>query len=507
MSDIKKIHTFAVKWFEKFRDPDINHQEITEHYMGDECAALGFEMDCGNAFAEKYGDASHDHEALDRIIEEITDIPLLGSAIFSQWRYFNHWAMGGEDILRFENRAWFLTALGRLIVLTGDNPHVFSGFPQKIRIVSNNICYGPAPQPDDEVEQHLTINSSGGVWFSAYNYGTNGLKYSMSRAKNFHIDKSAAATILNAVAEYFSGEYDVDYVTDIGGWEMDITNTEGSVYKMKGSLCGRFDVDGTDLSDLIRRTLDMDDLLVFDGRARSDIIERVTLDYTHAIIVNNQLADGGCEHQKLSFSEKLVIDRRSGALEYIRKMGAGITTQKMFIPDGIANLLDDIDENELFGDIPGEPEDIIDTPDDTSEYTLTVDFKSGVQQVMKGTYDKYGLPEDWGGFVKAINNFMYEYNFTDIFAPSVYNAARRRRSDIIYCSVEFDEGYNSYYYITEDDSIKVGDRVIVPAGKNNHESVVEVVKVEYFQPENVPLPLEKTKHIIRKCTQDEENIE
>lgn len=53
--------------------------------------------------------------------------------------------------------------------------------------------------------------------------------------------------------------------------------------------------------------------------------------------------------------------------------------------------------------------------------------------------------------------------------------------------------------MTDDDSIKVGDFVLVPAGKDNHEAVVEVVNIEYFSEENTPLPIEKTKHIIRKC--------
>ena len=90
------------------------------------------------------------------------------------------------------------------------------------------------------------------------------------------------------------------------------------------------------------------------------------------------------------------------------------------------------------------------------------------------------------------------YDFTDVLSPSMYDRAKRRKSDIIYCSVEFEEGYTSYYYITDDDSIEPGDRVVVPAGRDNHEAVVEVVKVEYFQPENVPLPVEKTKHILCK---------
>lgn len=42
---------------------------------------------------------------------------------------------------------------------------------QKIRIISNNICYGPEPSQKDEVEQHLTISANGRVVLSRYNYG------------------------------------------------------------------------------------------------------------------------------------------------------------------------------------------------------------------------------------------------------------------------------------------------------------------------------------------------
>lgn len=88
----------------------------------------------------------------------------------------------------------------------------------------------------------------------------------------------------------------------------------------------------------------------------------------------------------------------------------------------------------------------------------------------------------------------------EVLDPSVYGKAKRRKSEYIFCSVTFDDGYKSYYYLTDDDSIEVGDFVLVPAGKDNHEAVVEVVNIEYFSEENVPLPIEKTKRIIRKCT-------
>lgn len=80
---------------------------------------------------------------------------------------------------------------------------------------------------------------------------------------------------------------------------------------------------------------------------------------------------------------------------------------------------------------------------------------------------------------------------------------KHHQSESIFCSVAFDEGCKSYYYLTDDDSIEVGDFVIVPAGKDNHEVVAEVVNIEYFSEENVPLPVEKTKRIIRKRTDDD----
>lgn len=91
------------------------------------------------------------------------------------------------------------------------------------------------------------------------------------------------------------------------------------------------------------------------------------------------------------------------------------------------------------------------------------------------------------------------YSLGERLDPSVYSKAKRRKSEYIFCSVTFDEGYKSYYYLTEDDSIEVGDFVLVPVDKDNHEAVVEVVNIEYFSEENVPLFVKKTKPVIGKC--------
>ena len=65
----------------------------------------------------------------------------------------------------------------------------------------------------------------------------------------------------------------------IGDWNMELTNTEGKTYKFRGSLCSEFVVQGVDLSDLLRNSLDMPDLYVFDGNNNPDIVNRIEVFY------------------------------------------------------------------------------------------------------------------------------------------------------------------------------------------------------------------------------------
>ena len=506
MADMKQIHDFAVKWCDKFRDQNINYIELVDHYMADDCDTLGFEMDCGHAFSEKYGNAANNHEALDRIIDDVTDIPLLGSAIYSQWRYFNHWAYTGAEILEPQNRAWFILALSRLALLSGENPFIFQGTLKKMRIVSNNICYGPMPEPDEEVEQHLTINNEGRVWFSGYNYGYGGERYEKARSKNFKIDKSAADNLFGAIAAYFSNEYTEIFATDIGDWVMELTNTEGITYKFRGSLCAEFDYEGTDLSDLVRDTVGMDDLYVFDGNCKPDMINKITLDYHRVTKIKpgQKPEDADWEFVTWDYTERLIIDRTTETLEHIQNIGTGCKVSRKYeIEGGIESLLENFDAEDLFTRTEGNPDDVIDTPNETKDYTITIEYKKNPPRTIMGSYDKNGLPEDFSDFAETVFDFIRFYGLGEILDPSVYGKAKRRKSEYIFCSVTFDEGYKSYYYLTEDDSIEIGDFVLVPAGKDNHEAVVEVVNIEYLSEENVPLPIEKTKRIIRKCADED----
>ena len=70
-------------------------------------------------------------------------------------------------------------------------------------------------------------------------------------------------------------------------------------------------------------------------------------------------------------------------------------------------------------------------------------------------------------------------------------------TDYIYLSVEFSHGGQTYYYRTDDDSVSEGDVVIVPVGDGT-EKKARVIDVECFKEDNVPMPLEEVKYILRK---------
>lgn len=288
---------------------------------------------------------------------------------------------------------------------------------------------------------------------------------------------------------------------------MTITNTEGKPYHFKGSLCCDFYVDGVDLSDLIRDTLDMLDLFVFDGNYKPDRVDKITIDYHRVTKIKPKVPiSDTVEYCTWDYSEQLVIDRETETLEHTQRVGSGcIITRKYYVQEGVIGLLDDLDADCLFEHIVGNAPDVITDPLETKDYEITVEFKKRPQLVIKGTYDKNGLPSDFPELAEDILDFMQFYGIGEILNPSVYMKAKRKTNDYIFCSVEFSESGKSYYYITEDDTLKIGDDVLVPVGNDGRTAIVKIINIEYFPEDKVPFPLEKAKSIIGKCTEDELN--
>ena len=134
---------------------------------------------------------------------------------------------------------------------------------KKLRLISNNICYGPCPDADEEVEQHLTIISDGRVWFSRYNYGLGDGKYELAEKKQLNIGKDIAVDILAFTKKYFDEKGIVMKCTDVGIWELFLTDENDAKYTIDG--CVVPDDYTSEISNYIRERLPLENLFLFDG--------------------------------------------------------------------------------------------------------------------------------------------------------------------------------------------------------------------------------------------------
>lgn len=375
---------------------------------------------------------------------------------------------------------------------------IFCGTLKKIRIDSNNVCYGPCPLEDEETEQHLTINDQGRVWLTRLAFGGKTIE-----RKNFKIDAKVARNLLNAYRERFSQERDIYFVTDIGCWEMIFTNEEGRKFRYRGSLTEEAGTAVKGLSEMTRLATGRDDLFVFDGCP--DRIDTLKVEYERETRIKPKgLPEGtACDYATWNYSEILTIDRATETLtNHIQFADQCSVTNTYHVEDGISSLLDEL-WPKMFDDVPGNPPDVIDDPVNQQKYKITVITKHGDEKVVEGSFDKLGLPEEYPEFIEKIYDFMSFYGIGELFERSSYERTKRRTSDYIFCDVEFEAGGKTYCYLADDDSYEVNDTVLVPAGPDNHEALVRIVAKNYYSAEDAPFPVDKAKHIIKRIDEDE----
>ena len=502
----KEIYAFAKYYFNIYRNPKATNFQVEEGFA-DKCFSLGFQMDSGNSFCEKYPHAFNDAEELDKIIEEIDDPQFLGTAIFSQWRYITHWSYCSHP-LDPEYRPWFICAFGRLMAITAEEnapPFVFFGNVKKVKIHSNNVCFGYCPKKGDEVEQHLTITEDGHIWLTRYaiNEDLNFADYEKTEQKQFKIEPDKAQMLLSKFTKYFRDEYEINFATDVGSFEMWIDDDEGKKAYFVGPLISEFVVDGFDLSQLVRDTLNDQTLFVFDDN-NYEKIKRITIDYrfTSVIIPADESADITWEYK-----DHLVIDRQTETIEDTLQLAEQCdVTRKYHIADGISSFLDDLDIETLFTEFNKPGADVLPSPEGTAEYEVKVEFYRQEPRILSGKYDKQGLPKDWPEFIESLYDFISFYGFGEMFDKKQYEKTYRKKNDYIFLSVKFGDYGKPYYYLTDDDSIQIGEQVVVPVGDEGAERIVRVSKKQYFQADNVPMSLKKVKSIIGRFTRPEEGM-
>ena len=133
--------------------------------------------------------------------------------------------------------------------------------------------------------------------------------------------------------------------------------------------------------------------------------------------------------------------------------------------------------------------------------------KYGWRQWYHNAENEYGLDvndyETLDEFQKAINAKRQEKY--ELERQAVIQKQREQQEEAAidttiytYCGVLVPISTRPYSFRTDDDTIRIGDTVIVPIGPNNEKMEGTVVSIGQYARLGVPYPVEKTKKIIRK---------
>lgn len=389
-----------------------------------------------------------------------------------------------------------------------DYPYIrkkrFWGTLEEVFIKTDNVTMS-MPEEDKEVYHFIHIHRDGTLQFRAYAYVQLYLDGNPLRSIDKKLSQDKVDRIFEALSESFSLWEPEFFADDSGSWSIDLVNTEKERFHIYASLPNEPFYEGQTISQIIRKELDIPDLLLMDRNEPPNSIQQLRFAYDRHVEMPrprdpfasyvDEEAEKALEHWH--FHEEIIIDRTEQTLTYVQAIDdERLIKHEYYVKGAISELLDELEECE-FDESDGDPNEPIPHPEDVTTYRLQVTYDRGDDLIVENSFDKRNLTYEFDYIARTIKDFMATYELGQMLDPKVYNQVKPCKDDYIYCSVTFQPGGKWYYYRTEDHNISLDDFVIVPAGPSNDEKIVKVEAIEYYQKDEVPLPLDKTKSIIR----------
>lgn len=335
-------------------------------------------------------------------------------------------------------------------------------------------------ESEQELVQTLTIFEDGTVEFVGLSGGNDARFFNVTREVKMSLKKEDVSKLFEEALEYLEEDDSMIYYGQ-GHWYFEYFDQQGLVKEVEGSLDGFKDDQGRALIDMYESLLPIDDLWLF---GYTDRLNKLEIKYRKK------------GHDE-DLQETLEINRDRGIIKFEKTVqDKRLYTQTIQSDEKIAELLDYLYYDNLFKEFHEEESYIYDD-EVVYTYNITLEFERQASKTIDGTYDRMHLPKDYEQIMVSIILFYREMGLNDMMDDTFYLKALRRPTDYIYVSVNFSQNGMTYYYLTEDPKIKIGDDVLVPMGINNMKQIGRVQAVSYHAEEDVPYPLDKTKSVIK----------
>lgn len=238
----------------------------------------------------------------------------------------------------------------------------------------------------------------------------------------------------------------------------------------------------------IRDCLNRADLMALDGNGREDFIEE--------FVVNYEEDDG--------YQEQLVLTRVPNAVTYRRQFADGpVVTTTFQWPESELPLLDRLNPVDFTATIPGIPANAAEDNGQLGHFNCLIKRRILPAVRFSGDYERYCLPAPWADLMHTIDELLDIPTTGALLNSNYYTRRRRCLDEAIYIGVKFFEDGREYNYLTDDDTIRPGDSVLVPVGEGDSEQALTVTSKHYYKRSEVPYPLDKVKRVIKKVDEEE----
>ena len=192
------------------------------------------------------------------------------------------------------------------------------------------------------------------------------------------------------------------------------------------------------------------------------------------------------------YRETLSLDRKEGMLRYVQFPNDHTSVKHEYsVPEIIDYLLGNCER--YFHDFEKRPYEHVNHRQ--ASISVHLFYRNGRNVSFTRTYDRSGIPDDWHELLDDLHDTMAFFGlYGPLFDENLYKHGVKN-GEFIYLFVSDTRG-RSHYFRTLDDTLNVGDLVIIPDRNISRKKIAMISEIVYCTADNVPCPLNETGFII-----------